>query len=803
MKLLYNWVNEYVDIQSIKPEDLAEKMSRTGIEVDAVSRLDESLKGLIIGEIKELADHPDADKLKVAQVDVGEEEFLQICCGDPDIFVGQKTIVAQPGARLPHGKIKKNKMRGVYSEGMLCSLEELGFKNSVIPKEQDDKVFIAPSDTPVGSDPLALLDMRQAILDLDLTPNRADALSVRGLVHEMSAIYNLPNTLSDDVFQTGDSDQTEQIKVSRSTELSSDYNIIVIENVTVKPSPLWLQMRLMQSDIRPINNIVDITNYILLEYGQPLHAFDYDQLKEKELTVRLAHEGESLVTLDGMTRELLPSDLVISNQNQAVALAGVMGGLDTEVTNETKNIALEAGLFDGISVRKTSQRLGLRSESSIRFEKGINQATILQAGLKAAEMMVELAGGTIAPKIASTSNLTDELPIITITLEQVNRLIGTALTVEEVHHILNQLAFETAVEGETLTVQIPKRRYDITLPEDLVEEIARIYGYDRIPMKIPAIATKGGGLTEQQQMKRRLRTVLESFGLSETISYALTTPERSTFLKLTDESSVHLKMPMTRERSTLRQSVIATLLESVEYNQKRQQRDIGFYEIGNVFGASDETLKSTSECLHLGVALSGKRHLNAWHTASREVDFFDIKGVIELLADQLVSVDAFELVADHTIEGMHPNQTAIVKYQDQQIGFIGRLHPEMEASYGIQPTFILELDLTPLFNRTSEALVQKTVPRYPSVSRDISLLAPVHLAYGEIKAQIERAGGKHLKSIDLFDVYAGEHMKEGYRSLAVSLKFQNPNATLTDEAINQRIEKVMDALKQFEEIEIR
>ena len=501
MLVSYKWLNSYVDLSDVTPEELAEKITRSGIEVDDIEKKSAQLKKIVVGHVLECVDHPNSDHLHICQVDIGEGEPVQIICGAPNIAAGQKVIVAKHGARVAGNmKIKKGKIRGEVSNGMICSLQELGMEGKVVPKEYAEGIYVLPDDAEPGSDALALLNLDDAILELDLTPNRADCMSMLGVAYETAAILNkevkLPEINQAPVSEKA-SDYIE-VKVEN-PEDTPLYSAKVIKNVKIGPSPLWIQTRLMNAGIRPHNNVVDITNFILLEYGQPLHAFDYDRLGSKEILVRRAKQGEKIVTLDGTERELLPEHLVITNGKEPVALAGVMGGLDSEVVDETTTVLLESALFDSRLIRRSSKDHGLRSEASSRYEKGIDVNRVIEASERAAQLMAELAGGEVLEGIVTVDNRKTEPVTVSVELRKVNEFLGTELTQANLEDVFTRLKFPYTVEGDAFHVTVPSRRWDISIKEDLYEEIARIYGYDNIPKTLPAGMQTVGRLTPEQR----------------------------------------------------------------------------------------------------------------------------------------------------------------------------------------------------------------------------------------------------------------------------------------------------------------
>ncbi|WEV60432.1 phenylalanine--tRNA ligase subunit beta [Streptococcaceae bacterium ESL0729] len=780
MLVSYKWLKEYVDFDATA-EELSEKMSTSGIEVEGVESRMDGLKNIVTGLVVSCEKIPETH-LSLCQIDTGDDEPRQIVCGAPNVREGVKVIVALPGARIAGNyKIKKGKMRGYESLGMLCSLGELGFPDSVVPKEYADGIYLMPEDAVVGEAVFPYIGMDDQVLELSITPNRADALSMCGVAHEVGAIYNKPVNFPEVVLTETDRAASEEIQVEVSTDKSKTYKARVIENVTVAPSPVWLQNLLMNEGIRPINNVVDVTNYILMYFGQPLHAFDLDTFKDSKIVVRDASNGEKLTTLDGVERDLSADDLVITVANEPVALAGVMGGLDTEITPESTRVVLESALFDGGSIRKTSQKFNLRSEASARFEKGINEADVALALDAAAAMIAELSGGVVLNGIVESNNYLPNPVEVSITLDKINRSLGTSLTAERVLEIFTQLGFAASEADGNFTVSIPPRRWDISIEADLVEEVARIYGYDNLPSTLPAAGSTIGELTPMQALRRNTRTVLEGAGLTEVIGYALTTPEKaSQFTKLKTDL-VSLAMPMSEDRQTLRNSIIPGMLDIVRYNNSRGNQELSIYEIGNVFFKfGTESDERPTELPQVGMAFTGK------------TDFYAAKGVVEtLLRDQNVRFEREE-----EIKEMHPGRTARVIVNDSEIGFVGQVHPATAKAYDVPATYVASLDLTGILDNKPEQVVFAEIPKFPAVKRDLALLVDRLTENQEILDIIDSAKVKMLKDVSIFDVYTGENVSEDKKSMAYSLIFQNPEQTLTDEDITSYMKKITKKLEE-------
>ncbi|MFZ1254000.1 MAG: phenylalanine--tRNA ligase subunit beta [Trichococcus flocculiformis] len=796
MKVSYKWLKEYLDLSDVTPDELAEKMSRTGIEVDDVIYPGKGLSKIVVGETLSVVDHPDSDHLHVCQVNIGTEEPIQIVCGAPNVAAGQKVIVALHGARITgNAKIKKGKMRGQESNGMICSLAELGYSESVVSKKYADGIFVLPAEAVPGTEVVDLLELDDAILDIDITPNRADALSMRGSAYEVAAIYNKALKFPEAPVSEKTGSVTDYIKVAvEDTNDAPAYHIQVIKDVKIAESPLWLQNKLMNGGIRPINNVVDITNYILLEYGQPLHAFDYDQIGSKEIIVRRAKENETMTTLDGVERTLDTDNIVITNGTAPIALAGVMGGLDSEITDGTVTVALEAALFNPVLIRKTAGKFNLRSESSSRFEKGINVATIRTAGQHAAELIHELAGGTIVAGTASVDTVEVKDTEVVITLEKINRSLGTAISSGEVTAIFNQLGFASTFDGETFTVAVPPRRWDISIYADILEEVARIYGYDNLPETLPITPALPTALTPKQHTMRITRRFMEGAGLTQNISYVLTTAEKAREYAVEDKEGIRLAWPMSEDRSTLRMNLLSTLLDNAAYNVARKNTDIQFYEIGRVFFPSADSVLPI-EAERLAGVMTGMAYQKDWQMAAEPVNFYHAKGVLDGYFETMGLSDQIRFEAAKDLKWMHPGRTAAVYLGDAYIGYVGQVHPATANAYDLKETYAFEIDFEAIIAAPKEVITQQPIPKFPGVTRDVALLVDETVTHQQIVKTIKENGGKFLKDVHLFDIYQGKGIEDGKKSVAYSMSFLNPEATLVDEDINKAFTKLVAALE--------
>ena len=801
MLVSYKWLKELVDV-TVLSEELAEKMSTTGIEVEGVSSPAEGLSKIVVGEVVSCEEVPETH-LHVCQVNVGEEALRQIVCGAPNVRAGIKVMVALPGARIADNyKIKKGKIRGLESLGMICSLGELGISDSVVPKEFSDGIQILPEEAVPGDSVFPYLDLDDEIIELSITPNRADALSMRGVAYEVAAIYDKSVHFKDFPLLETQEQAGEQLSVAIETDKAPFYAARILENVTIAPSPQWLQNLLMNAGIRPINNVVDVTNYILLYFGQPMHAFDLDTFEGNQIVVREACTGEKLVTLDDEERELETSDLVIAVADKPVALAGVMGGAATEISSQSSRVVLEAAVFDGTSIRKTSGRLNLRSESSSRFEKGINLATVTEALDAAASMIADLAGATVQAGIVSAGQV-DTLDVeVVSTLSDVNRVLGTELTYTDIEDVFRRLGFGLTGDAEKFTVSVPRRRWDIHIEADLYEEIARIYGYDKLPATLPKGDGTAGQLTETQKLRRKVRTVAEGAGLTEVITYALTTPEKAVQFSTNPSNLTELMWPMTVDRSVLRQNMVAGILDTVAYNVARKNKDLALYEIGKVFeqtGNPQEELPT--EINSFAFALTGLVTEKDFQTPAVPVDFFYAKGILEALFDRLGL--KVEYTATQALAGMHPGRTATISLDGQVVGFVGQVHPVTAKDYNIPETYVAEINLTAIEQAIQPAKPFVEITKFPAVTRDIALLLKAEISHKEVVEAIEAAGVKRLTDIKLFDVFSGEKLGLGMKSMAYTLTFQNPEDTLEDEEVARYMEKIQKSLEETIGAEVR
>ncbi|SAO28873.1 phenylalanine--tRNA ligase subunit beta [Staphylococcus aureus] len=783
MLISNEWLKEYVTIDD-SVSNLAERITRTGIEVDDLIDYTKDIKNLVVGFVKSKEKHPDADKLNVCQVDIGEDEPVQIVCGAPNVDAGQYVIVAKVGGRLPGGiKIKRAKLRGERSEGMICSLQEIGISSNYIPKSFESGIYVFSEAQVPGTDALQALYLDDQVMEFDLTPNRADALSMIGTAYEVAALYNTKMTKPDTTSNELELSANDELTVTIENEDKVPYySARVVHDVTIEPSPIWMQARLIKAGIRPINNVVDISNYVLLEYGQPLHMFDQDAIGSQQIVVRQANEGEKMTTLDDTERELLTSDIVITNGQTPIALAGVMGGDFSEVKEQTSNIVIEGAIFDPVSIRHTSRRLNLRSESSSRFEKGIATEFVDEAVDRACYLLQTYANGKVLKDRVSSGELGAFITPIDITADKINRTIGFDLSQNDIVTIFNQLGFDTEINDDVITVLVPSRRKDITIKEDLIEEVARIYGYDDIPSTLPVFdKVTSGQLTDRQYKTRMVKEVLEGAGLDQAITYSLVSKEDATAFSMQQRQTIDLLMPMSEAHASLRQSLLPHLIEAASYNVARKNKDVKLFEIGNVFFANGEG-ELPDQVEYLSGILTGDYVVNQWQGKKETVDFYLAKGVVDRVSEKL-NLEFSYRRAD--IDGLHPGRTAEILLENKVVGFIGELHPTLAADNDLKRTYVFELNFDALMAVSVGYINYQPIPRFPGMSRDIALEVDQNIPAADLLSTIHAHGSNILKDTLVFDVYQGEHLEKGKKSIAIRLNYLDTEETLTDERVSK------------------
>lgn len=785
MILSRNFVKDYVDLDDkLTTKEIAEAMTKAGNEYDSAEKLVNATH-LIIGEIKECTMHPDSDHLHLCKVDIGKE-VLNIVCGAPNARKGLKVIVAQVGAELPGDfKIKKGMIRGQESNGMLCALYEIGIDKKFLSEADKNGICELPQDAPVGGDPIKFLGLDDEVIDFELTANRGDLLSILGMAYELGAIYSKKVKEVDIKHKEVGDDINKEFSVEVNTENCKMFLAKKAKNVKIKESPEFIKNRLIASGIRPINNVVDISNYVMLELGQPLHFYDADNLGKK-IAVRMAEENEKLTTLDNIERTLSKDDIVITDGKRSIGLAGVMGGLDTEVEETTKNVIIEAAIFDSVKVRVTSNKI-VRSEASNRFEKGLDPARTYMAIERACTLLEKYADAEIQTGTVKYDTTKNEEKEIKITYKNINDVLGTNIPKEDIIDVFHRLGFKTQKtdpKDEEITVTVPTRRIDISIKEDLIEEIGRIYGVDNIQGRLPVVPMKMGTLDKTM---RKIRNKMANLGLNETLSYILVNDKEVKRFTADEFEPLKLLAPITEDRNTLRYSVITSLYKIYEYNKARENKDICLFEIGKGFWKKREEYGEEQK---ICVLMSGEYYKGIGN--NKKVDFYVIKGIAEELLDYLGYEGRYSFVMPKKLpQEFHPGQTAEISVNNDIVGIIGKIHPSIET----EDVYVMEINLDKLLAKRVSKMKFKEISKFPTVKKDIAVLIDKNTSSSEIEKIIKKKAGKYLLDINVFDVYEGENIEKTKRSVAYSLTFGAMDRTLKDEEINEIMRKIIEELE--------
>ncbi|MBR3134574.1 MAG: phenylalanine--tRNA ligase subunit beta [Clostridia bacterium] len=822
MLLSINFLRDYLDIdKDIDIIDFSEKMTKLGNEYDSAERFI-NVDGLLIGKVEKCESHPDSDHLHVCKVDLGNKK-VQIVCGAPNVREGIKVIVAPDGTKLPGGEIKKTIIRGQESNGMLCSIAELGLDSKFLKEEDKAGIHELDDDAPIGEDPIEYMGWNDYVVDFDLTANRGDLLSILGMAYEVGSIYdkkvkkidlNHKEYSEETLEKSGDyklpendiaiveekiADMTEKIekdkKLNFKLKINTDncklFLAKKVMNVQIKESPAEIKEKLMASGIRPINNVVDISNYVMLETGQPLHFYDADTLNGM-LEVRMAEEEEKLTTLDGQERLLNSDDIVISDGERSIGLAGVMGGLDTEITDNTVNVIIESAIFDSVKVRRTSNKV-LRSEASNRFEKGLNPNRTYIAIERACHLLEKYAEGKVIEGISKYDKIEKEYSKVDITVSKINKVLGTIIDKKDILDVFRKLGFEyeTEEKDDKITVIVPKRRIDISIKEDLIEEVGRIYGVDNIEGRNLALPVKKGSY---DKTKREIRNKMMDLGLNETLSYVLVNPEEAGMFTNNEHEKVEILSPLTVEKSVLRQSLSTALYKIYQYNSSRNNQDISIFEIGKSFykDGNDYVEENKLACLMTGEYNLGLK--------TQSVDFYVIKGVAEEVLNHLGYEGRYSFKVDNNIpKDLHPGKSAIITIDGKSIGIIGRINPIVCK----EDVYVMEINLEILNKIKTGSMKYKELSKFPSVRKDISIIVDNDTSAEDLQKAIKNAGGRVLQSVRVFDLYTGKGIPEGKKSIAFSVELSDSKKTFTDDEIAEIMNKISENLSKKYNAELR
>lgn len=781
-------LNNYVKVDDFSAEEVASKLTSIGHEVEGMHVFARGDK-LVVGYVQEKVAHPDSDHLNVCQVEIAPGVVSQIVCGAPNVAAGQKVIVALPGCDLGEGfKIKESKIRGVESNGMICSIAELGIDKRLLKEEDSAGIHVLDENAPVGQDALEYMGYKDTVLEIGLTPNRADCMAMISLAYEVGALLNrevkVPEIVEMDELES-------EITVDVETDLCTFFGAKLVKGVTTKESPEWLRTALMASGIKPINNIVDISNFVMVETGQPIHMYDYDKLKKKGFVIKTGF-NQKAVLLDEKEYEILPEDIIVSTDDGIGCVAGVMGGNDTKIDENTTNIVIEAATFNGAALRNTARRLNLLTDASQHYIKGaIDTANTHRVLNRCASLLKDLADAKEIYKSVTTPYQAQE-KVITLTTSRVNGLLGTSVTTDMVADIFTRLHFAYTLEDETFTVTVPTYRNDISVPADLIEEVARMYGYDHIPSSLPLMEMTKGALTPMQDKTRMIRHLLSDLGLHEVITYTLTSPTMvNDFNLFHNNKEVELLLPLGEERSVTRKSVIPSLLQVINYNNSHANKDVCIYEVSNTYSEDTEIQLLTMAC-------SGMYQSVPWLQMNQKADFYLVKGFVETIFKKLcIEESRYTFVpVEEDNQYFHPGRSGYIKMGQDIVGVIGEIHPKMAKKYDVKETIVAELNLSVLLNLRTRALKFTPIPQYPSVTRDIALVMGKDIPTADVVRTIQKISKRLISKIQIFDVYEGEHIESGKKSVAIALTFQDPTKTLDDATINDVMTSILNIVEK-------
>lgn len=792
MKISRKWLERYMDLGGLSMEEIAKAVTDTGFEVEEIIPLSAGTN-LTIGEVLTCKDHPDSDHLHVTTVNTGDA-IHQIVCGAPNVAAGQKVIVALPGAKLPGGEIKSGMIRGQQSDGMICALFELGVDKHMLRQDQIDGIEVLPADAPVGHpDPLAWLGYDDTVLDISLTPNRADCQAVWNMAAETGAAIHQPVTLPDceNAADAGNDVDTE-LTITSETEKCPHFLGKVIGSVTIKESPEWMKELLRASGMHSINNVVDISNIVMLETGQPMHFYDIDALPAKEITVK-DHLNIPYTALDGVTYDLVEGDLVITSDDRPIGIAGIMGGDDSKIEETTRGIIIECASFDHVAIRTTAKRLNLNTEASIRYQKGIEPLAAKKAMDRAVQLLIEYADAKDIEKTVEFGADGFEPRVIEFTVDQINHRLGTDFGEEEMIGVLEDLGFTLSKNGDVFALDIPSTRQDMDTLADVSEEVIRMLGYDRLPSTLPVMEMTEGKLNPKQRQRRKVSTILMENGLQDAITYTLISKAKDEDAILSAGEALELPVPLSQERQRIRTSILPSLLEAAAWNQARGNKNVNLFEISEL-----TSTKGVEE--HLAIVLTGNLSETRWLKNSTPADYYTLKGLIEEILERegIASSRIYFKENKKDTQHFHPGRSAELYIGKDLIGLMGEIHPSYAAPNGLKHAVMAEINLDKILNTKKSKVRFVPISKFPAVSRDLAFVVDRDLPAQKIVDVIQRSGklGKEaiVRNVDVFDVYEGEHVGENEKSIALNITFQSDKHTLTEAEISEVFNKIIDAI---------
>ena len=787
MKVPMSWFNDYTNVDGIGPREYAEALTLTGSKVETVENMGKDIQNVVCGKILEIEEHPDSDHMVICKVDVGDE-VLQIVTGAPNVKVGQIVPVAKNDSYLPGGvHIKTGKLRGVESYGMLCSHEELGLSESDLSWEPEYGILVLPEDTKIGMDIKDFFGLNEEVVEFEITSNRPDCFSVIGLARETAATFGKPFSVPVPTYSETAENIADTVSVSvENPDKCLRYTAKMINNVKIGPSPAWMVHRLKASGIRSINNIVDITNYILLEYGQPMHAFDLRHLSGGKIIVRNAADGEVIKTLDEQDRTLNSNDLVIADDEKAVAIAGVMGGFNSEIEEDTTTVVFESATFDAVSVRLTAQKAGLRTEASSRYEKGLDVNNTVPAINRACQLVEELGCGEVVGGMIDVVGNVKAPTVLPFRPEKINAFLGIDISKEEMAGYLETIEFK--VDLDKMEITVPSFRPDIEAEADVAEEVARFYGYNKIPTTLIANSeTTKGSYSPIQKFRKDLGTMLTSQGMYEIYTFTFIGENEFDKLNLPKDSAfrnaVKIRNPLGEDTSIMRTTMLASMLETLSYNYNRKNEEARLFEISKAYIPTEKG-QLPNEPEKLAIGMYGK-----------DMDFFDLKGAVEEIIDGL-NIKNITWKPLTTCPTLHPGRSAALMVGDKQIGILGQVHPTVCKNFDMDKNcFVAEIDVLPLFENVDENIKYKALPKFPAAERDIAVLVDKTALVGDLEATIAKASGALLENIKLFDVYEGDRIPEDKKSVAFAISFRAADRSLTSEEVNKVFNKIVKDLQ--------